>query len=72
MHPMSERSEKFQYLSSLCPRRCEFATYLRKMLKLYCAVQVLLMSDELRLDEVYCLLCLLTSHEEVLSRSAHI
>lgn len=28
-------------------------------------MQTLLMSNELKLDEVYCLLCLLTSHEEV-------
>ena len=37
--------------------------------KLYCCMQVLLMSDELKLDEVYCLLCLLTSHEEVIYHS---
>ena len=35
--------------------------------EVYHPLQVLLMSDELKLDEVYCLLCLLTSHEEVTS-----
>ena len=28
-------------------------------------LQTLSLSDELKLDEIYCLLCLLTSHEEV-------
>ena len=34
-------------------------------LKSSCALQTLLMSDELKLDEIHCLMCLLTSHEEV-------
>lgn len=37
---------------------------------MYGPVQVLLMSDELKLDEIYCLLCLLTSHEEVVISSS--